>query len=186
MRVMIVRGARRRGASRAGGSVVRTSNPAPAIAPVSRASARPDSSMSGPRDTLMSIASRRICLNSSRPMRPRVESLSGKCRLMMSLKRSSSSSVETLSAPAGKSSRKDQTQGSSPPTLGPFYNGRSDHPATHQAQSQLPERSDMNVFLPACPTGSGYRIKEREAPVERKHQCHRMCCLLRQWRSWGG
>ncbi len=83
-----------------GGSVSNTSQAAPAISPRSSASASATESTTPPRAVLMRIACRCICASCSRPIMPRVCSVSGQCSETISA-RCSSSSSETCASMAG-------------------------------------------------------------------------------------
>ncbi|MNE89955.1 hypothetical protein D3C80_1874220 [compost metagenome] len=74
----------RSGLSAAGGSLVSTSNPAPAISPSSRAVTRSASFTSPPLAVLMISGCLFIRRNSSIPIRSRVSGFSGICSVMMS------------------------------------------------------------------------------------------------------
>ena len=82
---------RRAGPPSTGGSVVKTSSPAPAMAPVVSASYSASSSIRPPRATLMTYAVGFISANCARPIMPVVSGVFGMCTVTKSLWRSTSS-----------------------------------------------------------------------------------------------
>ena len=95
-----------KGLSGAGGSVVRTSNPAPEMRPRSKASTRADSSTNPPRAVLTRIGFFFIASNSGVEIMLRVEGNNGACNVITSLVSMTSSNgvysgAESLNALVG-------------------------------------------------------------------------------------